>query len=278
MSHRNFNLAGVIGNPVGHSRSPKIHNHWLHQHGLSGSYIAMEISAEDFPQVIKTLPKMGFRGVNVTIPFKELVLQHVDIVSDTAAIIGAANTVIYRKNGTSYADNTDSAGFINNIRDMAPDWHPDRGPALVIGAGGAARAVIQSLLWEGVATVFVTNRTRQRAEMLATDFGNRVKLINFSELTGILPTMMMVVNTTSMGMHGMPDLMIPFDRLNPRAVVSDIVYTPRETHFLRKAHKQGCEVVDGLGMLLHQAARSFDYWFDVKPEIDDAVYTIAMDT
>ncbi len=270
-----YNLAGVIGSPVGHSRSPTIHNYWMELYGLKGCYIPIETSRKDFPQVLQTLPKMGFRGVNITIPHKESVLRQASVITDTAAVIGAANTVIFRKDGTAVADNTDGIGFINNLKDMVPEWQADEGPAMVIGAGGAARAAIHALLLEGVPTVFLTNRTRERAEMLVTDFGNRVKLLDLSSLPGLIPTMMTVVNTTSLGMTGMPSLSFPHNRLNPKAVVYDVVYTPRETDFLVGAYKRGCTVVDGLGMLLHQAALSFYYWFNIKPEINDQILKIA---
>lgn len=277
MVDNHFSLAGVIGSPIGHSRSPKIHNHWMELYGLKGSYIPIEVSRKDFPQVLQTLPKMGFRGVNITIPHKETVLRQASVVSDTAAVIGAANTIIFRKDGSAIADNTDSIGFMNNLREMAPEWRADSGPAMVIGAGGAARAVIHALLSEGVPTVFLTNRTRERVEMLVTDFGNRVKLLDLSAIAGLIPTMMTVVNASSLGMTGMPALPFPFHRLNPKAVVYDVVYAPRETDFLIGAYERGCTVVDGLGMLLHQAALSFYYWFNVKPEVNDQILQVAME-
>ena len=276
MSSENFYLAGVLGSPISHSRSPNIHNYWMRLHGLKGSYVPLEISRSDLEQVMRTMAKMGFRGVNITIPHKEAALRYSDIVSDTAAVIGAANTLTFRPDGSIFADNTDGKGFLANINELAPEWKADEGPALVIGAGGAARAIVYSLLWEGAPVIFLTNRTKERAEMLRSDFGNRVKLLEGAAVAGILPSIATIVNTSSLGMTGQPDLVFPYNRLNPNALVMDVVYSPKVTKLLAGAANRGCTVVDGLGMLLHQAAYSFYYWFGIRPEVTPELRQIAL--
>ena len=277
MIDQTYHLAGVVGTPISHSRSPLIHNYWMKKCGIKGSYIPVNVKRKDFRQVLDTLCIMGFRGINVTIPHKEAAIRFADGVSDTAAVIGAANTIIYRRDGSSFADNTDGIGFMTNLKQVAPGWRSDAGPALILGAGGAARAVVHSLLWEGVPTIFLCNRTRERAEMLVSDFGNRVKILDWTRISGILPSIMTVVNTSSLGMHGQPSIMFPYVRLNSKALVSDVVYNPLETAFLLGAANRGCKVVDGLGMLLHQAAHSFHYWFNVKPEVTPELRRIVME-
>ena len=178
MSAHKIPLAGVIGAPVAHSRSPILHGHWLKTYGIEGYYIPMEVSSADLEEVLRAMPRMGFVGVNVTIPHKELVMNIADLVTDRATLIGAANTLIFRKDGKIHADNTDGYGFIENLKAGAPDWNPAAGPATVIGAGGAARAVIVALLDAGVPEILLTNRTRARAEKLQMDFGNRVKVFD----------------------------------------------------------------------------------------------------
>lgn len=269
-------LAGVIGYPVGHSRSPRIHRYWLKRYRVHGEYIALEVKRIDFRDVLRVLPKMGFRGVNVTIPHKEAALQHSDTVSDTANLIGAVNSLTFGANGAIYGDNTDSFGFIENMRDTVPEWSAATGPCLVIGAGGAARAVIQGLLTAGAPRIHVYNRTRERAELLRSDFGARVEVVLKSEIDDLLPSMATLVNTSAMGMYGKPEPDLPLQGLDPSTVVSDIVYTPLRTQFMADAETRGCRVVDGLGMLLHQASASFDSWFGVRPEVDQAARDVAL--
>jgi shikimate dehydrogenase len=262
-------LAGVIGQPIGHSRSPALHGHWLKRYQIKGFYIPMEVGQADLERVIEAMPKMGFVGCNVTIPHKEAVLHLADVVSDRAALIGAANTLQFRKDGKLHADNTDGYGFLENLRQGAPRWRADTAPAAVFGAGGAARAVIASLLDAGCPNVRLSNRTKTRAESLRSEFGTRVEVVDWVQAGNMLDGALTVVNTTSLGMVGKPDFRIPLDALSPRAVVTDLVYNPLETPFLAKARQNGCTVVDGLGMLLHQAAPGFERWFGVKPEVDD---------
>lgn len=266
---KNIPLAGVIGWPIAHSRSPLLHGHWLKRYGIQGHYVPIPVQPEHLAEVLRILPRMGFVGVNVTIPHKEAVLTLADFVTDRAALIGAANTLIFRPDGKIHADNTDGYGFIANIRQHAPSWIPELGPAAVIGAGGAARAVVASLLETGVPELRITNRTRIRAEQIRAEFGAKVVVYDWAEAGNMIEGAKTVVNATSMGMVGKPALRIPLDALATDALVTDLVYTPLMTPFLLEAQERGCTVVDGLGMLLHQAAPGFERWFGQRPEVDD---------
>ncbi|MFU8864325.1 MAG: shikimate dehydrogenase [Rhodobacterales bacterium] len=263
-------LAGVIGAPIAHSRSPLLHGHWLKTYGLPGFYIPMEVSADNLAQVLQTLPKAGFVGVNVTIPHKIAVLDIADLVTDRATLIGAANTLIFRKDGKIHADNTDGYGFIENLRQNAPEWNPAAGPAAVLGAGGAARAVVASLLDVGVPEIMISNRTRITAEALQHDFGKRLRVVDWVQAGNMLEEAATVVNTTSLGMVGKPELRVPLDGLQKGALVTDLVYAPLQTRLLRVAQEMGCVTVDGLGMLLHQAVPGFERWFRQRPVVDTA--------
>ncbi len=268
--HPRIPLAGVIGSPIAHSKSPKLHHHWLKAYGIKGHYVPMDVSQSDLREVIAALPKAGFVGCNVTIPHKETVLALADVVTDRAALIGAANTLIFRKDGRLHADNTDGYGFIANLRQNAPAWDPTAGPAAVIGAGGGARAVIASLIEVGAPEIRIANRTRARAEALRTEFGAKVVVNDWVQAGNMLEGAATVVNTSSLGMEGKPEFRIPLDALSSKAIVTDLVYTPLRTHLLEEAASMGCVTVDGLGMLLHQAAPAFERWFGIRPEVDDA--------
>lgn len=268
--HPRIPLAGVIGSPVAHSRSPVLHGYWLRKYGIRGHYIAMDVAQADLAEALRFLPKVGFVGLNVTIPHKETVLGLADVVTDRAALIGAANTLVFRKDGKVYADNTDGTGFIANLRQYATHWQPSSGPAAVLGAGGAARAVVAALIEAGVPEIRIANRTKQRAEALRADLGAKVVVHDWVKLGTMLEGVATVANTTSLGMVGKPDLQVPLDGIDTRAVVTDLVYTPLRTQFLIEAEDRGCTVVDGLGMLLHQAAPGFERWFGHKPEVNDA--------
>ncbi len=263
-------LAGVIGDPIAHSRSPALHNYWLRRYGIRGHYTPMHVVQSDLKAALDMLPRLGFVGINVTIPHKEHVLALADIVTDRAALIGAANTLIFRKDGRIHADNTDGSGFIANLRQNAPAWQPASGPAAVLGAGGASRAVIAALIEVGVPEIRVANRTRPRAETLRSDFGAKIVVVDWVQAGNMLEDAATVVNTTSLGMTGKPDFRVPLDALNPRALVTDLVYSPLQTSLLAEAERMGCTVVDGLGMLLHQAAPGFERWFGHRPEVDAA--------
>ncbi len=268
--HPRIPLAAVIGHPVAHSRSPALHNYWLKRYGIKGHYIPLDIAPLDLPRLLRTLPELGFVGCNVTIPHKEAILQIADVVTDRAALIGAANTLIFRKDGKIHADNTDGSGFIANLRQNAPHWAPASGPAVVLGAGGAARAVVAALIEVGVPEIRIANRTRPRADALRADFGAKVHVHEFVQAGNLLEDAVTVINTTSLGMTGKADFRIPLDKLNPQALCNDLVYTPLKTQFLIEAEAQGATIVDGLGMLLHQAAPGFERWFGTRPEVDEA--------
>ncbi|CUX83925.1 MAG: shikimate dehydrogenase AroE [Roseibaca calidilacus] len=262
-------LAGVIGCPVGHSRSPILHGTWLRQYGLAGHYVPLHVEADDLADMLRAMPRMGFVGANVTVPHKEAALALADDVTETARRIGAANTLTFGADGRIQADNTDAYGFMANLRQNAPGWQPSGGPALVLGAGGAARAVIVALQDAGVPQIYLTNRTTARADALAAEFG--VNTLPWQDRERLLPQMACLVNTTSLGMRGQPDLEIDLTTLPASALVTDIVYAPLKTPLLAQARAQGCAVVDGLGMLLHQAVPGFERWFGTRPEVTDAL-------
>lgn len=266
---RRVPLAGVIGWPVAHSRSPLLHGHWLRRHDIKGYYVPLAVAPEHLGEVLHALPRAGFVGVNVTIPHKESVLALADIVTDRAALIGAANTLIFRPDGRIHADNTDGYGFVTNLRQRASGWNPESGPAAVIGAGGAARAVVAALLECGVPELRIANRTRIRADQIKADFGARVVVYDWAQAGNMFEDAATIVNCTSMGMEGGQPLRVPMDAATSSAVVTDLVYTPLDTPFLRAARARGCTTVDGLGMLLHQAAPGFERWFGVHPQVDD---------
>ncbi|WP_371038854.1 shikimate dehydrogenase [Rhodosalinus sp. FB01] len=269
-------LAGVVGHPVAHSRSPRLHAHWLRAMGLRGHYIPMDVASADLAEVIRTLPKAGFVGVNITIPHKEKVLDLADLVTDRATLIGAANTLIFRKDGRIHADNTDGYGFIENLRRNAPGWDASGGPVVVLGAGGAARAVVASLLDAGAPEIILTNRTRARAETIRQDFGTRIRVEDWVQAGNVIEEAATVVNTTSLGMQGQPELRVPLDGLRRDAVVTDLVYTPLQTRLLKVAAGMGCVTVDGLGMLIHQAIPGFERWFGERPEVTEATREVIL--
>lgn len=268
--HPRLPLAGVVGSPVAHSRSPALHGYWLRRYGIRGHYIPMDIAQGDLREALRMMPKMGFVGCNVTIPHKEAVLHLADVITDRAALIGAANTLIFRKDGKIHADNTDGAGFVANLRQNAPHWKPASGPAVVFGAGGAARAVVAALIEVGAPEIRIANRTRARADAIKSDFGGKVSVYEWVQAPTMLEGAATVVNTTALGMTGKSDFNVPLQTLEPSALVTDIVYTPLMTQFLIEAQDRGCTVVDGLGMLLHQAAPGFERWFGQRPEVDEA--------
>lgn len=262
-------LAGVIGHPIAHSKSPRMHKHWLRRYGLLADYVPLHVAPVDLETVVRNMPKMGFVGANVTIPHKVEVMQLADQVSDRATLIGAANTLIFKDDGSIFADNTDGYGFMANLRQHAPDWDPQSGPAAVLGAGGAARAVIVALADAGVTEILLSNRTRAKAHALRAEFGARIQVVDWVQAGNMIEDAATVVNTTSLGMTGQPELRVPLDGLRAGTLVTDLVYTPLKTQFLEKADAAGCVTVDGLGMLLHQGVPGFERWFGKRPEVDE---------
>ena len=269
-------LAAVIGWPISHSKSPRIHGHWLSKHGIAGHYVAMGIEPADFAEAMQQLPKLGFVGANVTIPHKEATLELAAEVTPRAKQIGAANTVVFLPEGGFRADNTDGFGFINNLRQNAPDWDAGAGPALVLGAGGASRAVLWSLLDAGVPQILLANRTRERADTLKQEFGDKINVIEWSEISEATRGAALIVNTTSLGMTGQPPLDITLHS-KTGTLVTDLVYTPMTTDLLRQAQDKGLQTVDGLGMLLHQAVPGFEAWFGTRPEVDETLRTLVVE-
>ena len=264
-------LAGVIGNPIGHSRSPLMHKHWLRRYGIRGDYVPLQVAESNLETVVRALPRMGFVGANVTLPHKAAVMQVADHLSDRAILIGAVNTLIFREDGTIFGDNTDGYGFMANLRQGAPMWDPKAGPALVLGAGGAARAIIVALADAGVPQILLTNRTRAKSDALKAEFGQRIKVVDWVQAGNVVEDASIIINTTSLGMTGQPELRVPLDGLRSDTVVTDIVYAPLRTNLLQTAAAMGCVTVDGLGMLLHQGVPGFERWFGKRPEVDEAL-------
>jgi shikimate dehydrogenase len=270
-------LAGVIGDPIAHSLSPRLHGHWLRRYGLQGHYVPLHVTHTHLADALQMLPELGFVGVNVTIPHKEYVLSLATQVTDRAALIGAANTLTFLGDGRIQADNTDGLGFLSSIRQALPGWTAAAGPALVLGSGGAAKAVVQALIADGAPRVMVANRTRARADGLKEQFGARVEPYDWTQIPSLVADASLIVNTTSLGMTGKQPLSIDLSRLSPPTVVTDIVYSPLETDLLRTAAVAGCEAIDGLGMLLHQAVPGFERWFGYTPMVDDEVRRAVLD-
>lgn len=264
-------LAGVLGWPVGHSRSPALHGHWLARYGLPGAYVALPVRPGDLAEALAALPKLGFRGVNVTLPHKEAALALAAVATERARRIGAANTLTFLPGGGFEADCTDGEGFIANLRQSAPAWRPEAGPAVVLGAGGAARAVVDALIEAGVPRIRLANRTRARAEALAEAAGPRVAVVDWAAAEAALDGAATLVNTTALGMEGQPPLDLALERAPDHALATDLVYAPLVTPFLARARERGLATVDGLGMLLHQAAPGFARWFGRRPEVDEAL-------
>jgi len=272
--------AFVIGHPIAHSRSPLIHRHWLDPSGIAGSYEAIDVAPDALPACIERLRQGEFVGGNVTIPHKEQAARLCDDLDTGAATIGAVNTLSTTASGASVVlrgDNTDLYGFTANLDQEAPGWSNNPGPAVVIGAGGAARAVVVALAQRRFEPIHILNRTPARAAMLARELSERLSSTLLPEalstLSGVAPTTRLFVNTSAMGMEGSQDSQLPLDTLPPDALVTDIVYAPLRTPLLLAAAARGLRTVDGLGMLLHQAVPGFERWFGVRPEVTDALRT-----
>lgn len=263
-------LAGVIGWPVGHSRSPRLHGFWLDHYGIDGAYLPLPVAPENLASALHGLRDAGFRGVNVTIPHKESVMAFCDRVDDTARRIGAVNTLVFDADGIQ-GSNSDAFGFLENLKASVPGYDPVAGPALLLGAGGAARAVAVALLDAGLAELRICNRSAERAERLAAELGSRAKVLSWDDRAAALDDLGLLVNSTSLGMTGQPPLALDLDGLATAAVACDLVYAPLETPLLADARARGARAVDGLGMLLHQARPGFAAWFGVEPKVTAAL-------
>ena len=264
-------VAGVMGWPVAHSRSPLLHNFWLDRYGIDGAYVPFAVRPREVARALRALPNLGVAGVNVTVPHKEAAFAAVDARDAAARRIGAVNTVFVDDGGALRGSNTDAFGFLEALRTRSPGWTAAAGPAVVLGAGGAARAVLAALAEAGAPEVRLVNRTRARAESLAGAFGAPVAVVGWGERESALAGAALLVNTTTLGMAGAPPLDLRLDDLPESALVNDIVYVPLETALLAAARARGCAAVDGLEMLLHQARPGFAGWFGREPEVDDAL-------
>lgn len=262
--------AGVIGWPISHSLSPRLHGFWLRTLGINGRYDAIAIEPENLERDIRDLMDQGFAGLNATLPHKEALIALADEIDPFAKRVGAINTLVFR-DGRLLASNTDGFGFIENLRQGAGDTGFTNHASVVLGAGGAARAVIASLQDEGVAEIRLTNRTRARADDLAAELGGNIVVVDWSERAAALAGASLVVNTSSLGMKGQPPLEIDLEDLGPDALVTDIVYNPLETPLLAAAKARGNQIVDGIGMLLHQARPGFEAWFGARPDVTPAL-------
>ena len=266
-----FGIAGLIGWPVAHSRSPIIHNHWLAEHGIPGRYVLFAVPPEKLEPAVRGMAALGLRGCNVTTPHKQAIFPLLDRVDDLARKIGAVNTVVVEKDGTLTGFNNDGNGFIQSLRDANPKWSPASGPALVLGAGGAARAVVASLAAQGATEIRVANRTIGKAREIADAVGPVVKVVPWDERADALDGVALLANATSLGMGDKAALDMPLDRLPKSALVGDLIYIPPETPLLAAARTRGNITVNGLGLLLNQARPAFKAWFGVMPEITPAL-------
>ena len=264
-------LAGVIGNPIAHSKSPKLHNYWLSKYKINGFYIPFSVTTEKLETSIRSLMELGFSGVNVTIPHKTNVLSFADSITDRAALIGAANTLYFSKSGKIHADNTDGYGFIQNIIDEIPEYDFYDKTALIYGAGGSARAIASALLSNGVKEVGITNRTRSKAQIISENLGAKVSVVDWRSAPDTITKVDIIINATSMGMVGQPDFSQPISRAKKTALVVDIVYNPLLTELIKEAQRLKLKTVGGIGMLINQAVPGFEHWFQKKPQIDEEI-------
>ncbi len=272
-----FGLAGLIGWPVAQSRSPAIHNYWMERYGLEGRYVLLPVAPGRLEAALRGLPALGFRGGNVTMPYKRAVMPLLDAVDATARRVGAVNTITVLADGTLLGTNTDAAGYLASLREAAPGWRGDAGPSVVLGAGGAARAVVAALIEAGAREIRVLNRTAAHAERLA-ELGGPVAVFDWANRADVLADAALLTNATSLGMTGKPALELSLGRLAPGALVSDLVYAPVETPLLAGARARGNPVVGGLGMLLHQAVPAFEAWFGVRPEVTPELHRAVLAT
>ena len=266
-----FHLAGVMGWPVMHSRSPLMHNHWFEQQGLRGSYVPLAIAPCGLEPALRALAPLGFSGCNLTIPHKQDAMAIVDEVDAVARAIGAISCVVVRPDGTLFGTNNDWLGFMANLRSAYPDWQPEAGPVTVIGAGGGARAVCYGLAQAGVSEIRLVNRTRARAEAVAAQLSAPITAIDWQDRAQALAGVSLVVNTTSQGMVGMAPLDLALDHLPPSAIVADIIYTPLQSPLLEQAAARGHQTLNGLGMLLYQGVPAWKLWFGVGPQVTETL-------
>lgn len=268
--------ACVIGWPIEHSRSPLIHGHWLDVYGIEGTYNKISVKPDEAAEFLRKLGANGLAGCNVTLPLKEIAFATADEKEPSALAVGAANT-IWLDDGKICAANTDTYGFMTHLDTTAPGWRDSDRPVAILGAGGAARAIAHGFQQAGVSDIVVLNRTRERAEVLATDLGKGLRTKDWAERADCAAWASVIVNTTTIGMNGDGDLGLDFGKALPDCVVADIVYVPLQTKLLKDATALGLRTVDGLGMLLHQAVPGFERWFGVRPEVTPQLRQIILD-
>jgi shikimate dehydrogenase len=267
--HKPFKLAGVMGMPIFQSRSPIIHNHWLKVHGLPGAYGHFPVHIDRVEQAIRGLSALGLAGCNITQPHKLVALKCMDWLHPMAEKIGAINCIVVQEDGSLHGFNNDWYGYIQSLKEAQAGWRADAGPITVLGAGGAARAVLFGLVGEGARQIRLINRSRDKADALADEFGGVVQVADWSKRHEALDGCAMLINTTNQGMYGQPALDVVLDALPKQALVSDLIYIPLETPLLAAARQRGNPTVNGLGMLLNQAVPAFEAWFGVKPAVTD---------
>lgn len=269
-----FLLAGVMGFPIMHSRSPMMHNYWLEKNHLVGRYLPLAIKPENLEGALRGLRPLGFSGCNVTIPHKQACMPFLDELSPAALAMGAVSCIHAREDGSLYGTNNDAFGFIRNLKASNPDWRADAGPIAVIGAGGGSRAVCYGLIQEGAKEIRLVNRNLEKAQTLASSLGPQIKALPWTELNDSLSGIKTLVNATSLGMVGQPPLEIDLSALDRDALVTDIIYIPLETDLLKAAKARGNRVTNGLGMLLHQGPLAWKLWFGIEPEVTEELRTL----
>jgi len=273
-----FKLAGVMGWPIVQSRSPILHNYWIEKYNLNGRYVPLAVQPERLADAIRGLPALGFRGCNLTMPHKQLAMTMVDSVTDTAKRIGAINCIVVGDEGKMSGTNNDGNGYVLSVQEIAPRWKPSDGPIAILGAGGAARAVVVALLERGAQEIRLINRTFEKAERLAREFGRAITPLAWDRRADVISDVALLTNATNQGMIGKPKLDISLDRLSKATLVSDLIYVPPETAFLAAAKERGNVTINGLGMLLHQARPAFEAWFGILPDITADLRKTIMDT
>ncbi len=273
-----FTMAGVMGWPVAHSRSPAIHNHWIRQYNLNGAYGLFPVNPNHLEAAIRGIQALGLAGCNITIPHKVEAMKFMDWVDPLAQRMGAINTIVVQPDGALHGFNNDGFGFLESLHEAQPGWHAGAGPTVILGAGGAARAIVVSLMDAGATEIRLLNRTRSKADELAQEFGTPVAAYDWSERHEVLTGAALLINTTNQGMHGQPALDIELTQLPTTALVSDAIYIPLETSLLATARLRGNTTVNGLGMLLHQARPAFRAWFGVMPEVTPELHQAIIKT
>ncbi len=273
-----FKLAGVMGMPIFQSRSPVIHNHWIREHGIRGAYGHFPVQPDRVEQAIRGLSALGLAGCNITLPHKVAAMSLMDELTPMAKRIGAINCIVVQADGRLVGHNNDGFGYIQSIKDVQPHWRADAGPVVLLGAGGAARAVLISLIEEGAKEIRLINRTREKSQALAQGLESVVKVLDWQDRHAALAGAAMLINTTNQGMYGQPALDLRLDELPREALVSDLIYIPLQTPLLAQARERGNPTVNGLGMLLNQAIPAFEAWFGVRPQITPELHRLVLAT